>query len=244
VQVFDAARAKFMGYLNSGSGILGLSADGSKAATSVIYQGLIVYKVPALETAKIKSIQFSPASIAQWSSTSASVTLSAPAPAGGLTVGIEVPMVGYHYLQTPGTIQIPRGAASASFTIQSSSVDSLTPFTVTALSGPYSAEAILTVNPPSVATFTLSKSSVIGGASVTATLTINYSPGAFSTFGWCISNNSAALIPHGVEFDNGADSASVTVTTSPVTTPQTVTLTAEVGRTTKSILLTVNPPGG
>lgn len=149
VQVIDLVNDKLLGYLNSpGYGYLALSTDCKLAASSFDSIGLTVSAVPALVSAPLKSISFSPASISEDSVSVATVTLVSPAPAGGLTVGIEAAVPAGEWIDVPSTLTIPAGATSASFAVQSFYIDSSSPVTITVLSGTYSISGSLSAVPP------------------------------------------------------------------------------------------------
>lgn len=92
-----------------------------------------------------------------------------------------------------------------------------------------------------LASLTLSPSSVNGGATSTGTVTLS---GAAPSGGAIVnlsSNMSAATVPASVTVGYGSASATFTVTTSAVIASTPVTITASFGGTSKTAALTVNP---
>jgi len=242
IQVLDTVNNRLLGYLTApGYGYLGLSEDGSTAASGFFNLGLTVSKVPPLASGRIKSIDFNQTTIPEYSYITATVILAAPAPAGGLTLGIESSSSALEPIALPSVLTIPACKTSATFQIQSYSVDASTQVKVTVLSGLYSVSGSFTVVPPELDTFTVSPSTVIGGSSVTGIVSVSNLPGLYGAFVTISSDNSAV----DANFFNVAGSSSTTcsITTHAVTTPQTATLTATLGNTKKTVTLTVNPPG-
>ena len=92
--------------------------------------------------------------------------------------------------------------------------------------------------------FTLSASSVVGGNAVSGTVTMANPPGLFDTYVWLTSSNpSVVVVPYLADFPAGVKTVSFQVGTVLVKTPQVVTITATLGTATKTVQLTVNPPG-
>jgi hypothetical protein len=124
--------------------------------------------------------------------TTGTVTLSGPAPAGGIVVQIQNTTT---VVKAPSSVTVPAGAKSATFTVQASGVNVQTTLFITAIySGPFSlgvtdASVLLTVDPVDslkVTSATWSKS--------TQLLTVNAtSTNPQSTLNLILSSNNAAL---------------------------------------------------
>lgn len=151
VQVFSSSQRSLLGYLNFGLANTAISPDGESAATSAFYLGINMFKVPKLVTAPLRALKLSQTTVGQLNSITATVSLLAPAPAGGLDVGIATAPSIDGYLQAPSTVTIPAGATSASFTVVINYVLQSTECFITAYSGPYAATASLTVTPSKLA---------------------------------------------------------------------------------------------
>jgi uncharacterized delta-60 repeat protein len=112
--------------------------------------------------------------------------------------------------------------------------------------GPYSATRRFTPQTSTVAglsSVSLSPASVVGGNSVTGTVTLT---GAAPSGGAVVSlssNSGAATVPAGVTVPAGATSATFTITTNSVTSASSATITAQYAGLTRTATLTVNPPG-
>jgi hypothetical protein len=243
IQVVDPIKYKLLGFLNSPSnGTIALSADGTTAVTASPYEGLTVLDVPALVSAPITGLKFDHPTIPEWSTATATVTIATPAPVGGLTLEIETSSQSIEWVQSPSTVTIPAGKTSATFEVGSYYIEAPTPFTVTALSGLYSLSNVLTVLPPNLSSLSLNASSVVGGGNVTGTVRMTEPPHQVGTYVWLTSNNAAAVTPTAAVFNAAQSTATFTVTTKPVTKPQKVTITAQLGPVTKTVTLTVLPP--
>ncbi len=198
------------------------------------------------------------------------VTLSGPAPAGGLAIGLSSSNTAVATVLA--SVTVVAGQTTAKFPIGTSPVASPTTVTISAsqqVRGPtpqtlptlVTKTATLTVVPPVLTSLTLNPTSVPGGASPTGTVALSgpaYSGGVHVTL--ASSNPTVArvlgpgLVPTPINGEAtvtvpaGQSSASFTVSTQPVPTGTTtpVTIAAYYGRVTKeptlTATLTVVPP--
>ena len=95
-------------------------------------------------TTALSGLSLNPASVTGGTASTATVTLTAPAPAGGLPVALadDSPAT-----TVPAAVTVPAGATSATFTVATTSVTVSTLATITGTAGGASASASLTVNP-------------------------------------------------------------------------------------------------
>jgi Subtilase family len=192
----------------------------------------------------LSSVTLNPTSVTGGSSSIGMVTLSGPAPSGGLAVNLSSSSPA----TVPASVTVAYGASSATFTVTTSAVSASTPVTITASYGGATTTATLTVMPqassPTLSSLTLNPTSVTGGAQ-TSTGTVTLS-GPAPTGGAQVvlsSNNAAASVPTSVTVAAGATSATFTVTTSAVTASTPATISASYAGVTKTASLTVAPPG-
>jgi virginiamycin B lyase len=97
---------------------------------------------------------------------------------------------------------------------------------------------------PQLESLTLIPASVVGGVSVTATLTLS---GPAATSGAQVtlsSNNSSVQVPPSETIASEQSSATFTIATMTVASTQTATITASLGASTVTAVLTVSPGGG
>ncbi len=185
-----------------------------------------------------------PTSVVGGASSTGTVTLNSPAPAGGLAInlGASLPLAA----NVPPSVTVPAGATSASFTVTTYPHDTTTVQFTAALDNVFQTAAI-SVNPPAPAgpvlsAIALNPTSVVGGASSTGTVTLSAAAPAGGIAVSLSDDSSAAKVPASVTVPAGATSATFTVTTTSVTTPTTVNISGSSGGTTRLTPLTVNPP--
>jgi hypothetical protein len=171
------------------------------------------------------------------------VTLPQAAPAGGALVALSSNQPGA--ASVPASVQVPAGATSANFGI-TTFPSAGTTVQLSARLGDTILFASLGVTAapagPTLASLTLSPTSLVGGASASGTVTLT---GAAPAGGAnvTLSDNSAAMAtPASVTVPAGATSANFTVTTSAVSAATTGTVSASYAGTSRSASLTVNPP--
>jgi hypothetical protein len=193
------------------------------------------------------TIQVSPTQVTGPASATGTITLSTPAPPNGLPLALS--SSSNSAATVPATLTVPAGATTANFNISAKKVSSTTTVTITAVSFPQEggvtqATGTLTVAAPVTITLTglsLSSSTVIGGSSVTGTVTLSGNATS-STVVNLSSNNAAAKVPASVTVNAGSKSATFTVTSAAVSTNTSVTISAKLGSVTKSAALTVQAP--
>jgi uncharacterized protein (TIGR03437 family) len=142
----------------------------------------------------------------------------------------------------PYGVNIPSGQNSASFTIMTGAVTAARTVTITATYGSLKQSATLTVNPPASPTLTgvtVSPAYVTGGTNAIGTVTL----GAVAPIGGIAvnlkSSSTAAQVPLLFSVPQGATTASFTISTTHVTSTQTVTITASAGGVTETAVLIV-----
>ena len=188
----------------------------------------------------LSALSVSPSSVTGGDSSTGTVTLSAPAPSGGAIVSLASSDTSV--ATVPDTITVPTGATSTTFPVSTSPVGTSTSVTI---SGSYSGStqaASLTVTPPTVASLTLSPSSVLGGPLGSSTGTVTLSgpaPSGGAVVSLSSSNPSVASVPASVTVPARATSATFTVNTSVFIVSTTVTISGSYNSTTRSASLTV-----
>src|SRR6267154_2100991 len=131
----------------------------------------IVLPVTPASPPTLSSLTLNPTSvIGGLQSSTGTVTLSGPAPAGGAQVMLSS---GNGAASVSSSVTVPGGSSGATFTISTSTVAASTPITISASYGGVSASASLTVTPPTVSSLTLNPTSVTGVQSSTGTVTLS-----------------------------------------------------------------------
>jgi trimeric autotransporter adhesin len=182
------------------------------------------------------AVALSPASVVGGNSSTGTVRLTGPAPAGGSVVTLSSSNTAA--AQVPASVTVPAGATTATFTVTTTPVASNATVTITAVYG-VTRTATLTVTPASLSAVTLSPTSVIGGTSSTGTVTLNGPAPAAGAVVTLSSNNTAdAQVPASVSVGAGATTATFGITTTPVASNASVTISGTYG-TTRTATLTV-----
>src|SRR5713226_6081849 len=165
----------------------------------------------------LSSLTLNPSSVTGGNSSTGTVTLSGPAPAGGAQVALSS---NNGAASVPSSVAVPAGATTANFTVSTSAVTASTTVTISAAYGGVSRSATLTVTPPllpTLSSLTLNPTSVIGGVeSSTGTVTLSGLAPAGGAQVLLASSNGAASVPPSVTVPAGANSATFPVSTSAV----------------------------
>jgi hypothetical protein len=193
----------------------------------------------------LSSLTLNPTTVTGGDSSTGTVTLSGPAPAGGAQVALSSSDTSV--ATVPSSVTVAAGATSATFTVATSAVSASTTVTISASYAGATQSASLTVNPgapppPALTSLTLSPASVTGGNSSTGTVTLSGpAPSGGAQVALSSSDTSVATVPSSVTVAAGATSATFTVSTSAVGASTTVTISASYAGVTKTASLTVNP---
>jgi hypothetical protein len=213
-------------------------APGETPATTT----LIVRATPL----RVAKVAMSPNEVLAGSSSTGTVTLSRPAPAGGA----QVLLVSSESVVTvPASVTVAANQTSATFTASTrSDAPSFVSATIRASIEPNNvdASAQLTVWPAGtaqgVAALSLNPSSVVGPASSTGTVKLKYAPPSNSvTVTLSSSNTTVAQVPSTVTVSPGAIEASFTVSTSEVAGSTAATISAAFDGSVQTATITVKP---
>jgi hypothetical protein len=191
----------------------------------------------------VASITLNP-SIAMGSTlTTGTVYLNGPAPSGGAQVTLSTSDNTIATLPS-STVTVPQGATSATFTVDTNIVTSTATVVISATYGGNTASANLTITSrPAVVSLTLNPNAVLGGASSTATVTLNQAaPNGGTVVNLASANTSVATVPATVTVAGSSTTGTFTVTTSPVSTTASATITASYSGSSTSASLTVSAP--
>jgi hypothetical protein len=191
----------------------------------------------------VSSLTLNPTSdIGGTQTSTCTVTLSGPAPAGGAQVTLSS---NNGAAQVPSSLTVPAGSSTGTFTITTSAVAASTEATISASYGGATASTALTVTPvpvvlPSVASLTLNPSSVVGGVqSSSGTVTLTGPAPAGGAQVMLSSSGGGASVPSSVIVPAGSSSAIFTVSTSIVLVSTSATISASYNNTTQTASLAV-----
>ncbi len=195
---------------------------------------LTVTAAPAVITPL--SLTLAPDTVGGGAPSTGTVTLTGPAPAGGLSVALSSSSGA---ATVPTSVAVPAGKVSATFPIATATVTTQVVATLTASLNGGTQTAMLTVQAPELEPVVLTPDSVIGGDSAAATLSLTFPAPTGGAAITLTSSSPAAVIPATVTIPAGGTTLSVPVTTSAVSVTQVVTITAAYGGVTKTAKLTV-----
>jgi hypothetical protein len=170
------------------------------------------------------------------------VTVSQPAPAGGLSVALA--SSSQVIAGVPGSVAIPAGGTSATFTVTTQPVAVAQQVTITATLGANSVTALLAVNPPALASLQLNTSSILGGGTVAGTVSLTGAApaGGMSVVVTSSNTNVASVDVSPVQVPAGAASAGVSVSTNEVSVATQVVIAVTLNGISKTFGLTVRAP--
>src|SRR5208282_4710956 len=200
--------------------------------------------------AALNTITLNPATLNGGQSSTATVTLTEPAPTGGLVVNLVTSsssvMLPTNNVTLVSTVTIPVNATSGTFTIQTLPVGSTQTALISASNAGTELEATLTINsthPLSVTSFTTNAASVTSGGTVVGTITLNapaYSPGQ-QVF---IASSDPSVQPQNpVTVPTSSTTVTFSIFTSPIQAQRTVMVTATLNSTSITVQLMLTPTG-
>lgn len=207
---------------------------------------LTVTPAPAQQPpAALSGVSVNPTAVDGGTSSTGTVILTSPAPAGGFAVSLSSNNAA---ASVPASVTVPAGVTSANFTVTTTSVTTTQSPVISAVAGTVTQTATLTVNPaaapPPAATvslLSLNPVTVTGGTASSGTVTLS---GAAPAGGLVVtlssSNTAAASVPGSVTVAAGATSASFSIPTISGTTERTSLISATTGAVTRTATLTVS----
>ena len=190
----------------------------------------------------LASLSLDPSIVVSGSTSTGTVSLATPAPAGGVTVMLasENPSAAI----VPASVTVPAGATSATFVVSTNwSGSGWTAFNISASVDGATRSAWFRIGPATIASaLSIAPSSLPGGDSATATVTLNTAASAGAAVVALSSSNPAvANVPATVSVPAGTSAATFTVSTSSVPVATSVTISGTYGGATRSAALTVTP---
>lgn len=168
----------------------------------------------------------------------ATLTLSAPAPTGGVAVAMNSDNIA---VQVPSSVIIPAGQRTVTFTAPTSGVDSIATCKLTATLGVTTLTSQVTVVPPMLLPLTATTDTVQGGRTVTITIELTGAAGPLGAEISLTSDDRYVVIPDTVVVPPGSTKKTFVVTTNRVSSPISVAITANFHGVTREFDLTINP---
>ena len=176
-------------------------------------------------------------------SSTGTISLSRPAPTGGLVVVLNSSDTTVAYM-SPSTITIPEGDSSATFPVLTKKTPVQKTSTITAQASPLvKSSKVLTVNPPAITSFTITPNSVLGGTQSKGTLTFSSTCPAGTVVTLSASPGGIVTIPSSVTVTAGLKQYSFLINTKAVASTVQVNITATLAPTQKTAAIIVRSPG-
>jgi hypothetical protein len=189
-------------------------------------------------TATVQTVTLNPNPVVGGATTTGTVSLLTPAPAGGITVTLAS---NSSTASVPGSVFIPANSVSATFPVTTSSVSGSTSVKISATRDTTTATGALTVVPPTLTGVSIAPTSIAGGTSAVGTVTLN-GPAPSSGIAVTLSSGSKdASVPSSVVVPAGSSSTTFVVSSKGVASTESVTITATYGTASPSAKLTLNP---
>jgi len=193
----------------------------------------------ACDTVSIATLTLSKPLVAGCTKVTGRVTLSQPAPAGGVTIALSDTLAN---AMVPATLNILEGATSKSFTVTTTAVANEVSGSVRATLDGATTSQTLSLRPIGVKSLTVSPTTVVGGATVTGKATLECSAGPGPIVVGLASSNTIAtpeaasiVIPVGTQFET------FDISTSPLLAKATTMIAASANGISKTKRLTVTP---
>ncbi len=204
----------------------------------------VVAGPPVPQGLGVLSLVATPSSVSGGNATQARVTLTQPAPAGGVTVKLASDMAG---VETPASVVVPAGATDALVSpIATSPVGAATVGTIRAALGTSWQQSSLGLF-PLLWGHSLGAETVVGGNATTGTVTLlNPAPPGGAVVTLVSADPAVVTLPPSVVIPAGGTGASFNITTSPVSAATRVRIDSGYGAESyhaPSLWLTVAPSG-
>ena len=190
--------------------------------------------------APVAGLMFDPYTLVGGGSTTGTVVLAEPAPAGGALVTLSSRET--NVVQVPASVTVLEGAQTAEFDVTTKPVGANSGGRVSAFYNGGIAWGSLTVMAPSLVTFTVESPTVKAGSASVGTITLDGpAPTNGRTIGLSSSNAAVASVPTSVVVPAEARSVSFYISTGNVTQTTLATLTATAGAVSTSVTVAVAP---
>src|SRR5262245_11865636 len=194
----------------------------------------------------LSSLTLASSAILGETSTTATVTLTSPAPAGGAVVNVSGSLEGQ--VVAPQSVTVPAGSLSATFTITAPQVNFPRWVLIQATFGTFGGNQakLLEIDPapsgaPTLLAFGVDTASLIGGTSTRGTVgLVMLAPAGGGTVA-ITSSDPSVQVPATVSIAAGNSSNSFNITTSPVSVATTARVDATAGGVTRSQFINLGP---
>ncbi len=183
------------------------------------------------------SLAINPNSVTGTMSSVGTVKLSGLAPTGGMSVSLTSHL---SFAKVPGSVKVAAGKNSATFSISTLAVSNQATVKIDSTLNGLAEAATLTILPPSLKGLTLNPTSVKGGKSSTATVSISTPAPSGGLVLTLTSSSKAATVPQSVTIPAGKTAMTFTVKTNTVGVKTQATIGLSYGGASKSAVLTIS----
>lgn len=237
---FDGVASKSFTIVSENVATAVVPAGASTGPISVTNGGGTVVSASDFTPQYLNFFSASAATVTGGSKIAFTVKLAGAAPAGGEPISVQSSSVAIPSTQ----FTVPAGSATATVEVATAPVDADTPVNLTATSNGATGTASVTVDAAKLSKLALSPNPVDGGKAVTATITLSGAAGPSGTT-VALSSSDGTTIPAGASavVAPGATTGTYAFTPAVVTSPVAVTITANLGAASPSVVLTVDPGG-
>jgi hypothetical protein len=187
----------------------------------------------------LKSVTLDPSTVAGGASSTGTVTLSGPAPAGGFTASLSS---NSPCAKVPGKVTVNAGADSATFSIDTVPPSADLTATIDATYSTAKVSAGLTIIPVVPKSLAISPTSVIGGTVATGVITLKEPPPSGVATASLVSSSAFAKPPASVAVAAGATMAKFSIATVPVSNSGKATIKATLNGVSVTATLDVTTP--
>jgi uncharacterized protein (TIGR03437 family) len=195
------------------------------------------FEVDPANQAQLSSISATPTSTLGGRTIQGTVTLAGPAPSSSVVVQVASDNTA---LQPPSSVTVPPNASSVNFAITTLAVNATVSVNLAATLNHNTVSSTVKLLP--LFSLSLDSSTVIGGNTVTGTLTLaEAAPVTGATISLVSTDNAAAQVPVNVRIAAGQTTGTFAITTISVTVARTATISASYMTVTQTAQLTVNP---
>lgn len=189
-----------------------------------------------IEPAVLTDFYVSPTSVTGGQSSDGVLKLNGEAYSSGDIVAISAS----GSVAVPATVTIPGGETATSFSFKTLAVASTTPVRITAKLASTTLSASISINPAVLTGFTLTANTVVGGKSVTGTITLNGPAGPGGDLVG-ITGSGPVSFTHYAIISQNESSVTFPISTNAVTTTTKVKFTVVLGSVSLSQTLTITP---
>lgn len=187
----------------------------------------------------VTSLSIAPATLVGGFSATGVVTLAAPAGAAGQVVTL---LSNNTAVVVPESVTVPGGALTANFVVKTTQVATETIVKIEAFANLRTVTATVTVRHSAVDAINIQKTTVNGGETIAASVSLTGTAGVGGTKVNLTSSNPAALVPSSVTILPNLSFVNFSISTFPVIDDKVVTLEARADGVTKSKVVTVQRP--